>query len=91
MSYSKITTKVFLQSFNLNFFDLGNCELCLIRLNNQKVGAKNERYLAAVHYNKNPGFEIIHGLLDRIMQVMQIKYSQNKSQTGYYIRAANGL
>jgi phenylalanyl-tRNA synthetase beta chain len=47
--------------------------------------------LAAVHYNKNPGFEIIHGLLDRIMQVMEVKYSQNKSETGYYIRAANGL
>ncbi|KAJ8796089.1 hypothetical protein J1605_018237 [Eschrichtius robustus] len=30
------------------------------------VGARNYRHLCAVYYNKNSGFEIIHGLLDKI-------------------------
>ena len=42
-----------------------------------EVGARNERHLAAVFYNKTPGFEIIHGLLDRIMQLLEvIKHSK---------------
>lgn len=37
------------------------------------VGARNERRLAAIHYSKaGSGFELIHGLLDRIMQVLDI-------------------
>ena len=28
--------------------------------------------MAAVFYNKSPGFEIIHGLLDRIMQLLEV-------------------
>merc|ERR1712025_135879 len=31
-----------------------------------EVGARNERHMAAVFYNRSPGFEIIHGLLDRM-------------------------
>jgi len=37
-----------------------------------EVGARNERRLAAVFYNKSPGFEIIHGLLDRVMQLLEV-------------------
>ena len=55
------------------------------------MGARNERYLSAIHYNKSPGFEIIHGLLDRILQVMEIPFSPNKTDFGYYIKATNGL
>lgn len=40
-----------------------NSYVCL--LNVSDVGAKNERRLAAVYYNKAAGFEIIHGFLDR--------------------------
>jgi len=39
-----------------------------------EVGARNERRLAAVFYNKSPGFEIIHGLLDRVMQLLEVPY-----------------
>ncbi|XP_075220066.1 phenylalanine--tRNA ligase beta subunit [Lycorma delicatula] len=49
-----------------------------------EVGARNERHLCAVYYNKSPGFEIIHGLLDRFMQLMLIPRSL---QDGYYISA----
>lgn len=37
-----------------------------------ETGCKNNRNLAAVYYNKTPGFEIIHGLLDRIMQLIEV-------------------
>ncbi|XP_061492767.1 phenylalanine--tRNA ligase beta subunit isoform X2 [Rhineura floridana] len=49
------------------------------------VGARNHKRLCAVYYNKNPGFEIIHGLLDRIMQLLDIPPIKEK---GYYIKAA---
>jgi len=50
-----------------------------------EVGARNERRLAAVFYNKSPGFEIIHGLLDRIMQLLECRPAQSGS-AGYFIR-----
>ncbi|XP_059803648.1 phenylalanine--tRNA ligase beta subunit isoform X1 [Hypanus sabinus] len=50
------------------------------------VGAKNERHLCALYYNKNPGFEVIHGLLDRIMQLLDLKPGH---ANGYYIQAAD--
>merc|ERR1711990_624518 len=51
-----------------------------------EVGARNERRLAAVFYNKSPGFEIIHGLLDRIMQLLECSPVQSGSAAGYFIR-----
>ncbi|XP_067898232.1 phenylalanine--tRNA ligase beta subunit [Heterodontus francisci] len=49
------------------------------------VGAKNNRRLCAVYYNKNPGFEVIHGLLDRVMQLLELKPGK---ENGYYLQAA---
>lgn len=55
----------------------------------RETGTRNERRLAAVHYNNTPGFEVIHGLLDRIMQILEVKYLPSCSGTGgYYIKAA---
>ncbi|KAF7243243.1 Phenylalanine--tRNA ligase beta subunit [Varanus komodoensis] len=48
------------------------------------VGARNHRHLCAVYYNKNPGFEVIHGLLDRVMQLLEVPPSK---ENGYYIKA----
>lgn len=53
---------------------------------NKDVGARNERHLCAVNYNKSSGFEIIHGLLDRIMQLLEIPPTQDGN--GYYIKAS---
>ncbi|XP_029537255.1 phenylalanine--tRNA ligase beta subunit [Oncorhynchus nerka] len=50
------------------------------------VGARNNRRLCAVYYNKSPGFEVIHGLMDRVMQLLEIKPGQGN---GYHIQAAN--
>uniref|UniRef100_A0A671MAE1 Phenylalanine--tRNA ligase beta subunit n=1 Tax=Sinocyclocheilus anshuiensis TaxID=1608454 RepID=A0A671MAE1_9TELE len=49
------------------------------------VGARNNRRLCAVYYNKSPGFEVIHGLLDRVMQLLDVKPGRNQ---GYHIQAA---
>ncbi|MCP6508638.1 hypothetical protein NL478_28140, partial [Klebsiella pneumoniae] len=35
-----------------------------------EVGARNERHVCALYYGKTPGFEIIHGLMDRLMQML---------------------
>lgn len=51
------------------------------------VGARNIRKLCAVHYSKSPGFEIIHGLLDRLMQLLAVPYSEKKDNRGYFIRS----
>uniref|UniRef100_A0A0K0DHX8 phenylalanine--tRNA ligase n=1 Tax=Angiostrongylus cantonensis TaxID=6313 RepID=A0A0K0DHX8_ANGCA len=51
------------------------------------VGARNERRLAAVFYNKTAGFEIIHGFLDRVMRLLDINPSKNGD--GYYIRSCD--
>ncbi|KAB1279159.1 Phenylalanine--tRNA ligase beta subunit [Camelus dromedarius] len=55
----------------------------------EDVGARNYRHLCAVYYNKNPGFEIIHGLLDRVMQLLDVPPGEKKG--GYVIKASEGL
>uniref|UniRef100_UPI003AABA913 phenylalanine--tRNA ligase beta subunit n=1 Tax=Centroberyx gerrardi TaxID=166262 RepID=UPI003AABA913 len=50
------------------------------------VGARNSRRLCAVYYNKSPGFEVIHGLLDRAMQLLEVKPARGE---GYHIQAAD--
>lgn len=42
--------------------------------------------MCAIYYNKNPGFEVIHGLLDRTMQLLEVKHGRD----GYHIQAADG-
>lgn len=54
------------------------------------VGSKNHRHFCAVYYGKTSGFEIIHGLLDRLMQLLRIPFDP-KSTSGYCIRACEGM
>ncbi|CAF0954805.1 unnamed protein product [Adineta ricciae] len=52
----------------------------------QETGSRNERHLCALFYNRTPGFEIIHGLLDRIMTLVKIPYNESQSgNEGYYL------
>ncbi|KRT80914.1 hypothetical protein AMK59_6295 [Oryctes borbonicus] len=51
-----------------------------------EVGARNERRICAVNCNKTAGFEVVHGLLDRIMMLLQVNWSPNQSNDGYYLR-----
>lgn len=46
-----------------------------------EVGARNERRLSVVFYNKQAGFEIVHGVLDRMMQVLNVPW-----KTGYVLK-----
>lgn len=49
-----------------------------------EVGARNERRLAAVNSNKSAGFEVVHGLLDRVMQLLEVSWSR---EDGYYLQS----
>ncbi|KAF4619315.1 hypothetical protein D9613_005339 [Agrocybe pediades] len=51
--------------------------------------ARNERHAAAVWCNKTAGFEIVHGMLDRAMKMLEIPKilsSDSAAKTGYYIK-----
>lgn len=37
-----------------------------------ETGCRNERRLVAMYSNREAGFEIIHGLLNRIMEVLGV-------------------
>uniref|UniRef100_A0A170Z6Z1 Phenylalanine--trna ligase beta subunit n=1 Tax=Triatoma infestans TaxID=30076 RepID=A0A170Z6Z1_TRIIF len=50
------------------------------------TGARNVRKLCALYYNKRAGFEYLHGLLDRVMQVLDIPWEK---EGGYYLNAIN--
>ena len=50
------------------------------------VGAKNQRMLCALYYNKSPGFETVHGLLDRVMQLLEVPSVKQGDSAGYYLR-----
>ncbi|KAF8529050.1 phenylalanyl-tRNA synthetase [Hysterangium stoloniferum] len=50
--------------------------------------ARNVRHAAAVWCNKTAGFEIVHGLLNRIMQMLEIPRipaGDKSMETGYYL------
>lgn len=40
--------------------------------------------------NKNAGFEIVHGLLDRIMALLDVQWNPDKTVGGYYLDAVDG-
>uniref|UniRef100_A0A1J3EKG9 phenylalanine--tRNA ligase n=1 Tax=Noccaea caerulescens TaxID=107243 RepID=A0A1J3EKG9_NOCCA len=50
------------------------------------VGASNRRHLAALHCGATSGFELIHGLVDRIMEVMGVPFVPTGENTGYHIK-----
>lgn len=44
----------------------------------KEVGSKNQRQLVAVYCSKDSGFEVIHGLLNRVMEIMGVPLRQGK-------------
>ena len=58
----------------------------ILKDSTKDTGSRNERRLCAVYYNQTPGFETIHGLLDRVMTLNQIPYDETRSKKlGYYL------
>ena len=38
-----------------------------------------------------PCTQVIHGLLDRVMQLLEVPFSESQGKEGYYIKAAEGM
>ncbi|KHN06531.1 Putative phenylalanine--tRNA ligase beta subunit, partial [Glycine soja] len=55
------------------------------------VGAKNLRQLAALYCGANAGFEIIHGLVDRVMEKNGVPFVSPGDKSGYYIERSDFL
>lgn len=66
----------------LKLFEISDVMYCD---KSKDVGARNERHLCAINYNKSSGFEVMKGLLDRIMQLLEVPIVQ--SDHGYFIRS----
>ena len=56
-----------------------------------EIGARNERRLCAVYCGMTSGFEIIHGLLDRVMLMLNVPLANPDSKTGGYSIAPSNL
>ncbi|EUB64102.1 Phenylalanyl-tRNA synthetase beta chain [Echinococcus granulosus] len=50
------------------------------------VGCRNNRRVCAVYSNKTSGFEVVHGLLDRLMHVLEVAYEENAKTDGLAYR-----
>lgn len=53
--------------------------------------ARNERHVMAVYTDKSANFEIVHGLLDRIMRALdvpRISKTDNTKTKGYYLQTS---
>ncbi|KAK8569417.1 hypothetical protein V6N13_046474 [Hibiscus sabdariffa] len=53
------------------------------------VGASNHRLLAALYCGANSGFELIHSLVDRTMEVMGAPFVSSPDKSGYYIEVSD--
>ncbi|TYG43160.1 hypothetical protein ES288_D12G315100v1 [Gossypium darwinii] len=53
------------------------------------VGASNRHLLGALYCGANSGFELIHSLVDRIMEVMGTPFVPVGDKSGYFIELSN--
>ncbi|VDO01292.1 unnamed protein product [Rodentolepis nana] len=47
------------------------------------VGCRNSRRICAIYCNKTSGFEFTHGLLDRLMHVLEVGYEKKRKPNGF--------
>ena len=59
--------------------------------------SRNYRHAAALYCDKKGGFEVVHGLLDRIMQILEVPFigasdqkKGSQTQEGYYLQPSDG-
>ncbi|AES99190.1 phenylalanine--tRNA ligase beta subunit, cytoplasmic [Medicago truncatula] len=69
----------------IKIFEVGDIAI----LDDNDVGAKNLRQLAALYCGANAGFEIIHGLVDRVMEKNGISFVSPGDKSGYYIERSD--
>ncbi|WJX51838.1 phenylalanine--tRNA ligase [Trifolium repens] len=67
------------------------CDIAIFADND--VGAKNLRKLVALYCGANAGFEIIHGLVDRVMEKNGVTFVSpgDNDKSGYYIERSDEL
>ncbi|XP_021763151.1 phenylalanine--tRNA ligase beta subunit, cytoplasmic-like [Chenopodium quinoa] len=53
------------------------------------VGSRNSRQLAALYCGNSSGFEIIHSLVDRVMEIVGTPFVAEGDKSGYYIKRAD--
>ncbi|KAJ4498625.1 phenylalanyl-tRNA synthetase subunit beta [Lentinula lateritia] len=73
-------------SLPLKIFETGDVVFKDIKRERQ---SRNERHAAAIWCNKTAGFEIVHGVFDRAMKMLEIpriSNSDSNAETGYYMK-----
>ncbi|KAL0365809.1 UNVERIFIED_CONTAM: Phenylalanine--tRNA ligase beta subunit, cytoplasmic [Sesamum radiatum] len=63
--------------------------MCVLLNETKDVGASNRRHLAALYCGATSGFELIHGLVDRIMEVTGAPFVTPGDNAGYYIQSSD--
>lgn len=63
----------------------------MLKDDEKDVGSRNERHLCAVNYSKSPGFEVLHGLLDRVMQLLEVPFDSDGGHCGYHLKPIEGF
>lgn len=65
---------------------------------NYERKAHNQRHLAALYSDKKGGFEVVHGLLDRVMQILEVPFigalessKLDQASHGYYLKESDGM
>lgn len=55
------------------------------------VGARNERHLCAVIYDKLASFAEMNGVLDEVLKLLEVPSEPDGGNCGYYLRDIEGL
>ncbi|PON92694.1 Phenylalanyl-tRNA synthetase, class IIc, beta subunit, archae/euk cytosolic [Trema orientale] len=67
----------------IKIFEVGDVS---VLVEGHDIGAANHRQLAALYCGATSGFELIHGLVDRIMEVIGAPFVPLDDNTGYSIK-----
>ncbi|XP_008240048.1 PREDICTED: phenylalanine--tRNA ligase beta subunit, cytoplasmic-like [Prunus mume] len=70
----------------IKIFEVGDIALLDER---KDVGARNQRQLAALFCGASSGFELIHGLVDRVMEAIGAAFVPIGDHTGYFIQPSD--
>ncbi|KAK1927881.1 putative phenylalanyl-tRNA synthetase beta chain [Papiliotrema laurentii] len=68
------------------------CSDVAVQDSREERQSRNYRRLCALYMDRKAGFEVAHGLLDRVMQILAIPFLQTKDsegEHGYYIAQAD--
>jgi phenylalanyl-tRNA synthetase beta chain len=74
----------------ISIFEVGDV---VLKDSTKERQSRNERRAAALWCNKTAGFEIVHGVLDRAMKMLEVPRIRSDDQsatTGYYLKETNG-